>query len=436
MLPTRVWGWHAILRGSVGIFMLLLLCAPLCAQNDRTDTLRLSLPDAERIFMEKNLDLVASRYSIDASKALIEQAKYWDNPVLQTDQNIYANGKFFAHGKDANGDLQGQYFIQIQQLIKTAGKRGKLIDMATTNARINELQFNDLMRNLKYQLRSSYYTMEQLWNIHRLYQEQLTHIRQLFTAMQAQEKAGNTARKDLLRIQALQLSVQQDLADNDAQLANVQTDLRILLQLEGNQFIVAAATDAGSQVPLMVLDDLIATAKQNNPAYALQQSQILYQQQNLRYQKALRSPDITLGPEYDHNSNYAPHYVGLSVSLPLNIFNKNQGNIKAANFNVKQEETNLLQVTQQMNSNITNALNKLYITQKAAGTEQTDFYSEYNRMFGNVTESYRNRQINLLEFIDFSDAYREARLKLLQQQLNLRLAKEELNYQVGKDVIR
>ena len=436
MLPTRVWGWHAILRGSVSIFMLLLLCAPLCAQNDRTDTLRLSLPDAEKIFMEKNLDLVASRYSIDASKALIEQAKYWDNPVLQTDQNIYANGKFFAHGKDANGDLQGQYFIQIQQLIKTAGKRGKLIDMATTNAKINELQFNDLMRNLKYQLRSSYYTMAQLWNIHQLYQEQLTHIRQLFTAMQAQEKAGNTARKDLLRIQALQLSVQQDLADNDAQLANVQNDLRILLQLQGNQFIVAATADAGGNLPAMVLDDLIATAKQSNPAYTLQQSQVLYQQQNLRYQKSLRSPDITLGPEYDHNSNYAPHYVGLSVSLPLNIFNKNQGNIKAANFTVKQEETNLLQVTQQINSNITNALNKLYITQKAAGAEQTDFYSEYNRMFGNVTESYRNRQINLLEFIDFSDAYREAQLKLLQQQLNLRLAKEELNYQVGKDVIR
>ena len=58
------------------------------------------------------------------------------------------------------------------------------------------------------------------------------------------------------------------------------------------------------------------------------------------------------------------------------------------------------------------------------------------RAWYNVTESYRNRQINLLEFIDFSDAYREAQLKLLQQQLNLRLAKEELNYQVGKDVIR
>jgi cobalt-zinc-cadmium efflux system outer membrane protein len=41
-------------------------------------------------------------------------------------------------------------------------------------------------------------------------------------------------------------------------------------------------------------------------------------------------PDITIGSTYDQNSSYARNFVGLEISLPLPIFNRNQGNIKNA----------------------------------------------------------------------------------------------------------
>jgi cobalt-zinc-cadmium efflux system outer membrane protein len=89
--------------------------------------MKLSLPEAEKkIFLQQNLSLLASKYGIDADKALIDQAKLWDNPTLITDQNIYAGGKWFAHGKDANGNQEGQIFIQVQQLIKTAASAASL----------------------------------------------------------------------------------------------------------------------------------------------------------------------------------------------------------------------------------------------------------------------------------------------------------------------
>lgn len=164
--------------------------------------------------------------------------------------------------------------------------------------------------------------------------------------------------------------------------------------------------------------------------------QLVYQQQSLGYQKALRSPDITIAPEYDHNSNYAPHYAGLTVSLPLNLFNKNQGNIKAADYAVKQQETVVSQAETELNNNLRNAMNKLLITARLSGRQEQDFYRNYETLFKNITDSYRQRQISLVEFIDFFDAYRDSNLQWLQQELNLRLAREELNYQTGTDIIK
>src|SRR5947208_9972267 len=86
-----------------------------------TDTLRVTLPEDEKIFTANNLSLLASHYNIDINKALGLQAKYWDNPVLSTDQNIY-DGGWFRHY-----DGYGQVYVQLSQLIKTAGKRKKLV---------------------------------------------------------------------------------------------------------------------------------------------------------------------------------------------------------------------------------------------------------------------------------------------------------------------
>ena len=81
-----------------------------CAVRAQTDTVKLSLPEAEKIFLQKNLSLLAAKYNIDANQALVQQAKLWDNPVLSTDQNIYdgkkGDGQFFRH--DANN---GTFFI-------------------------------------------------------------------------------------------------------------------------------------------------------------------------------------------------------------------------------------------------------------------------------------------------------------------------------------
>lgn len=422
----------------MGIICLCCLRGIVHAQDThvQADTLRLDIKQAEKIFLEKNLTLLAQHYNIEIGKAMEQQARLWDNPVLNTDQNVYSNNKWFEHGTNPDGSVAGQYYIQVQQLIKTANKRGRLVQMAKTNTAISEWQFKDLMNNLKYQLRSDFYTIVQLEDNRRLYLTELQQLDALVSGMNAQYKAGNIARKDLLRIQALQISTQQEATDNDKQLEDAQAELKTMLQVTGNTFIIPlAGTPSLPSADELTVAGIIDIARQNNAAYQLQQLQVQYQQQNLSYQKALAVPDVTLGPNFDKNSNYTPNYLGMGISLPLPLLNRNQGNVKAARYQVQQEETNLQQAGLQLQNNVQSAYNKLLYTLKISSSAQQTFYSDYNGLYNNIVESYKQRQISLVEFIDYFNAYKDIRQKQLQQQLNLQLAKEDLNLQAGTDII-
>ncbi|OJW83461.1 MAG: hypothetical protein BGO69_08280 [Bacteroidetes bacterium 46-16] len=409
--------------------------SPLKAQTG--DTLRLDIKAAEKQFLEKNLSLLAAHFDVEAGKALVQQARLWDNPILNTDQNLYSNGQWFKHGTDAAGNPEGQVYIQLQQLIKTAGKRGKQVNMARTNVQMNEWQFRDLMRNLKYQLRKDLYTIIQLQGNGMLYDQEKEQLDILLRAMKAELQAGNIAEKDYLRIQALDVNLQHEITDNEKNISDIEAELKTLLQVSGDTFIQPTTGDEGNNgLPELSLPVLIDSARSNNTDFVLQSLQLLYQKQNLSYQKALAIPDVTIGPEYDRNSNFTPNYFGLGIALPLPFFDRNQGNIKAARWQLKKEETGTQAAEEKLQNDVQNAYRKLLYTTQLSSGQNKEFYNNYYRLYNNVVQSYKQRRISMLEFIDYFNGYESIREQELQQQLNVQLAKEELNYQVGIDVIK
>src|ERR1700748_410988 len=131
------------------IFLTLMFSVLWIYGYSQADTLKLNFPDAEKQFLQNNLSLLAQKYNVEATKALIDQAKLWDNPVLSTDQNIYdgTSKKFFYHDNSL-----GQVFLQLNQVFTTAGKRGKQVQVAKDDAQVQQAAFDDLMRNLRYNL--------------------------------------------------------------------------------------------------------------------------------------------------------------------------------------------------------------------------------------------------------------------------------------------
>ena len=401
------------------------------------DTLRLELRQAEKVFLDSNLQLLAQRYNIQSSQALVEQARKWENPMLNTDQNLYSGGHFFQHSVDANGNPQGEVYAQVTQLIKTAGKRGKQTDLARTNVSLAEWQFRSVMRNLRAQLFKDFYTIAQLQGNADMFGENMQRLLKLKGAQEQELNAGNIARKEYLRVQALIISLQHDMTDNAKSMNDAQSELKTILRITGNVFIKPMVPETEStELPSVTIMQLIDSARQNNTDYQQQVYQLQYNTQNLRLQKALAVPDITLGTEFDQAANYAPNYFGLAISLPLPLWDHNQGNIKSAHYQVKQQEAVRNDAGVKLQNDVLNAYQKLLYTARLSSDDNGRFYSDYYQLQKNIVESYNNRQISLIEFLDFFNDYQAVKQKELEQVLNLRLAKEDVNDIVGIDIIK
>ncbi|MBS1512701.1 MAG: TolC family protein [Bacteroidetes bacterium] len=417
-------------------FLLFFFLAAACTSRAQSnaDTLQMDMQQAEKIFLQKNLSLLAAQYNVNINEALIKQAKLWDNPVLATDQNIYDNsGKFFAHNAD-----NGQVYVQVQQLIRTAGKRTKLAQLAVDNTQLAKEQFDDVMRSLRYTLQSDFLELSHLMKTKKVYDGEIAEMEHLVYGVNEEYKAGNISLKDNMRLKALLFSLKNELVNVQAQLMPLQTEVHFLLQDSSTTFI---EPQFDYQLPAIInykldpLDSLVARAIASRPDAKMAQTQLDFQNHNLVYQKALAKPDVTVGTEFDQRSSYAPNYVGLAVSLPLNIFNKNQGNIKSAQFAVKQQAVIKDQQTLKIQSEVSSAVQKFLYYQKVNDPEQLTFSQQYDTLFNNMIKSYRDRQLNLLDLIDFIDAYKDSKLKLTDQHNSLVKSALDLNYTINSTII-
>lgn len=414
---------------ATGLLFLLVFTSAIAAIGQKTDSVTIDLPAAEKLFLQRNLDLLAQQYNTDIRKALVSQAGYWDNPVLNTDQNIY-DGKFFRHNKDF-----GQVFLQLQQVIKTAGKRNKLVALANDDVLSSQQQFADLMRNLRFVLRTDYHTMRSLFAQRSLYLGQMGSLEKLVTAMDAQLQAGNISQKDNIRVKALLFNLKSALAAVDQQLTDTEKEFLVLLQVNGDTVFVPTPSQPLTIPDKLSIESLMDSARANRPDLQLAQTNLLSKQHNLNYQKALAVPDITVGTEYDQRSSYVNNFWGLGISVPLPLFNKNKGNINAARIGVQQANIQVQQAQNNVQQDIIAAFRKLSILRGVQASLNTGFMDKYNQLLNNMVESYQQRQVSLLEFIDFFDAYKEAAGRQLEQQTQLSAAAEELNYATGTNII-
>ncbi|TSD66465.1 TolC family protein [Inquilinus sp. KBS0705] len=412
------------------LLLLVLVAAAHTGAFAQTDTLKITFKEAEKTFLDNNLSLLAQKYNVDAAGALVQQAKLWDNPVLSTDQNITdATHKYFDHSGN-----NGQVLVQLSQLIKTAGKRGKQIAIANDGVQIQQAQFNDLLRNLHYNLLLDFAQVANLADQRKVYLTEIASATYMVDAIDKSYKAGNNSLKDVIRLKALLFGLQNDLVAIDGQLNDLQSELKTLLVTDPAKFIAPIITFTNSDTTLnaAVLAD---QAKNTRGDYLANRYLLDQNNHSLALQKAMAVPDVTIGATYDQNSSYARNYVGLEISLPLPFLNRNQGNIKNARLSAQSQEFVLKNSEVQVKNDVYAAVNQYNISKQLLGTSETDFYNKYDQLYKSMLKSFQQKQIGLQEFIDFFDSYRDTKLKILQQQVNLQKAIADLNYAVGSTVI-
>ena len=393
------------------------------------DTVKLSLEDAVGRFTTCNLSLIAERYNIDMAEAEVIQAKLFDNPVISLEQNIYNrnNGKYFDVGRE------GEAVVEIEQLIYIAGQRNKRVRLEKINKEMAAYQFEEVLRTLRGELKSKfidlYYTQKSV----SVYDREIGYLSTLLNVYKEQSAKGNVSLLEKSRVQALLLSLQQERNDLSNELVTLQGDLRLLLGLKSSELLEPLFDE--SVLEHIDLDKLpfaeLSARLSVRPDQKLAEAGIRASEVDVRLQKSLAFPEVSLKGAYDRAGNFCNNYfaIGLSVSVP--IFNRNQGNIKSARLSELQNNSRAELVRRQADNELLACYTKLEKALQLYRSSDYELERDFNRIIEGVNTGFRKRNISLLEFIDYYQAYKETCLQLYNIKKNVLQAVEDLNTVVG-----
>ncbi|MEO6176252.1 MAG: TolC family protein [Flavobacterium circumlabens] len=414
------------MRKLCSLLLLVLFNQVVLAQNAVT------LQDCESRFLKKNLFLLASQYNIDASKALTIQARIWDNPTITAELNAYnpERNQYFDIGKE------GQKAFGIEQLIYLGGKKRNEIKLAQTNEKLAELQFNDLLRNLKLQLRKSFFTVYYNTKSLETTDRQLVHIEDLVNSYSIQAQKGNVPLRDVVRLQSLFLNFKNERMEVVNSNIEEQANLKLLLNTTENVVPDVSGDEFNKYTKTIPFDlkSFETDAIANRPDYLAKQKDIEANELNVKWQKSLSIPDITLGANYDQRSGAFNKEANLTIGIPLPLWNKNKGNIKYAQTILEQSKIEKQNFDLQLQTEITSAWNKWDESRKNYIVIKPTVNSDFEAVYNGILTNFQKRNISLLEFTDFMESYNQAAIQVNELKKKVVLSGEELNSTINKDL--
>lgn len=396
-----------------------------------------SLNDLEGLFLQNNYNVLAQKYNIDKAESELIQAKLWQNPTVSLSQvNFWKNNTAFEQAPlIGNYGRYQQFNFDIEQVIETAGKRKKRVDLAKTGKNAVLLEFEELVRNLKLNLRLNYYELYQIQQVKAQLKTLTNYYSDLSTAFEKQVATQNLAKVDLFRVRTALLDAQQQFLDwQNKELEAIQ-QLRILTQLpqlslEQLRFSENLPTNLSAKIPANIVDLVKDSALVKQYA----QQQLAYSEQLLKLEKANASPNISVLFNYDRNGNYMRDFVGFGIGIDLPIFNRNQGNIGIAKAQIEQQKLNLNQVDLELQTTLEKHIQQLKMYEQILQQFPTSSLNEFQEMLENYSKHLKNKQVSLFEFIDFADAYLQAQSKYFDIEKNYFETFEQIQYLIGKDL--
>ena len=407
-----------------GLFVL--LTTALHAQ----DTLRLSIRQADSLFLQNNLEILAEKYQIDIAKSVEIQDKLWNNPTFGVEISAY-NPSRGALDVGRNG----QKAFTINQLITRAGKRNKQVALDVESTRKTEFQFYDLIRTLKFELRQIFFESYYLEQTIALYDNQIGTLTTTVNAFDKEYNRKNISLKEVVRLKALLFELTNERANILFELQENQRDLRTLLSTDRPVKSLVDSTEIQRyHLDRYNLASLKEKALQSRADLKVAQSETKQAELNYTLQKALAKPDVQVGAVYDQASNYQNNYFGVNASIALPFFNRNQGNIRAAKSGISYYKTAENAKQNAVNNEVDAAVQKVGIADKAFQSVEGQFTDQFQLLSNGIYDNFQKRNITLLEFIDFIETYNESIKEYNRLQADRIKVYEELNYVVGEEL--
>lgn len=384
----------------------------------------MSLLECENAFQQNNLQLLAEQYSINMADADILQAKIWELPQMSG----YINGYNPQDRRilDA-GRAKG---FEVTQLIYMGGKKKNEIAFAKSNKELAQLQFSQLLVELRTQLHNNYYNLYyerlKLENVNK----QLGYMNDLLKAYKVQSAKGNVSLKDEVRLQSIVIQLNNDKVEINKNLLEFKQALKVLTGISEGvepQISEEEAKDILAAQPFGDEAELKRKALENNADYLFILKLIDNSKLYAQWQKSLNVPDLNVGMEYDQASGTFNNEINLKVGIPIPLWKSNKGNVERANHAIKQNQKNAEFQKLDLETKVESAF-QIWKSQyeQLAEIKSTDL-DNLDLVYNGMLKNFRNGNISLIEFTDFMESYRQTALQIYDMKNELMQSAEQLN---------
>ena len=389
---------------------------------------KITLDQAIQLAIEHNHSLLAARTTIMQNQALEVQANVRPNPTLFTDWDylpLVPTGSGIANylHDSTEGDIGMSYLFERGQ------KRQHRLQAAQDTTTVSRSTVRDNERTLGFQVAQLYINAQLADSMLDLARQDLKSFQTTVDISEHQYKAGALAENDFLQIKLQLVQFQQDVEQAELSKAQALSDLRQLLGYESvpSEYDIA---DALEYRPIsMKLDELQSRALENRPDLRAAQQGVTAAKSQYELAKSNGKQDVTLSGNYSHVN--AISAVTFSVSMPLAIFDRNQGNIAQTHAAITQAQELQRFANGQVLTDVRDAYEGLQSNDRVvkiftSGARETALKSR------DISEyAYRRGAISLLDFLNAERQYRATELAYRQAVAGYVTSLEQLRQAVG-----
>jgi outer membrane protein, heavy metal efflux system len=397
-------GRHAFARTS--IFVLMLWPATARAQPrpplSATVTAALTIDDAVREAIDRNLGLVAERYSLSIAQARILAASLRPNPVFTYDLMVPDSAIY-----DANVN-PFEHVFRTDVIFEGSGKRQRRIDVAEAARSVAELQLLNTMRTIVFDVQSAFVDTALAKVNLALARDSLTAFRDLIRVNTARVRTGDLSEVELARSRLAAVQFQNDVRQQESKLIIAKNRLRTLIGRTGDGDLDVVGDLRSDSAPIDLASTQQRALRQRPDVQALRRDQAR-SAADVRLQIAQGKIDYTVSGEIHHQRAPAAigYQYGLFVSVPVPIFNRNQGEVERARAEERQTSAKIRALEADVSNEVRAAYEAYTASRDVVDTIQSAMLADAQHVRTTTEYSYRRGEASFIEFLDAVRAFNE-----------------------------
>ncbi len=385
----------------------LMIGALLQAQNP-VETPAITFDQAIQEAISKNLDLVAQRLNVSVAETREITARLRPNPVLTVaGQSLNLLGATYSPNTPLGPN---QLNIHTDFPMERGHKREERIVFAKEQKSLAELGVREAMRQVIFGVQTAFVDIQQAKNNLTLAQENLRSLEGVVVINEARLRSGDLSQLELDRSRVASLQYRASVQQAQLQLDQAKTRLQLLIgrKLRSPGFDVVGDLRRESIADTEV--DIAKRALVGRPDYLAGQQSQVRSQADLKLQLANGKVDYSVGTEFTRQSAWgvSGNSVGLYFSMPLAVFNKNQGEIARARREIDLAGAQKNAIEASIVTEVEQAYRQYLVSRQLLTMVETDMLLKAKSVRDITEYSYRRGEASLIEFLDAQRAFNDA----------------------------